>query len=142
MARDKYVTITERKAPTDQSIGLLNEFTDKAQNNIIHTVRVDTNCLQAVGLYYTSNVVQDEVIFHGKFILNSKETVVKEVISASEWKNTLRTAYNEFGSETVYMAVYKKLSEMIALELMKSSPDFLESLKGGDRISNPNKSYF
>jgi hypothetical protein len=74
--RTEYVpydkTVTINRAPTDESIGLLNEFTKKAKNNIIHTVHIQENYLRAIGIYYYDDIVNNRTHFHLKFNLNGK----------------------------------------------------------------------
>ena len=44
---DRNITVKEYKAPTDESVKLLNEMTEKALNNIVKTFSTSNNTLQA-----------------------------------------------------------------------------------------------
>ncbi len=130
----KEVTINEHRAPTDDSIKLLNEFTEKAQKNIIHSVRVDANHLRAIAIYYSDNIIEDRIHFHIKFSLNEKEFIIKDYIDNSEWREEYGKLYYGFGLKSIYMLVKKKFSEMIAEELMNQSPDFVNSLQNKNAL--------
>ena len=49
---EKDVTIHEHRAPTDESVRLLNEFEEKARKNIIHKISVNENNLNAVSIIF------------------------------------------------------------------------------------------
>lgn len=70
-----HVTVTENKAPTDESIRLLNEFEEKARKNIIAKVNVVDNTINAVSIMYTDNscTASREGDIYLKFSVNGKE---------------------------------------------------------------------
>lgn len=81
---DKTVTVTEKKAPTDDSIKLLNEFEEKARKNIIAKINIDENYLKAVAVAHWVDIMHDQIIFYGKFTLNGKEYRIEEKINNYE----------------------------------------------------------
>ena len=126
----KEVNITEKKAPTDESVRLLNEMQDKAQRNIIATIKIEENFLKAVAIYYRDEMVMDRITYHIRFKLNGKEYTIEDYIDI-EYRQEISKLYMGLGHETIFRALHKKFSEMVANELMKQSPDFLRSLVGG-----------
>jgi hypothetical protein len=122
-------SVTINRAPTDKSIELLNEFTEKAKDNIIHSAVIEQNHLKAVAVYYRDDVLDNRVIINVKFILNGKDYLIGEVVDGLEWRSEMRELYFGFGSEAIFKLVHKRLAENITLELMKQSPDFIETLK-------------
>lgn len=73
----------EYKAPTDESIKLLNEFQEKALSNIIEHIiehiKVDTNNVKGDVLLYDDYVTFDKKIVL-KFNLNGKDFVFIDIV--------------------------------------------------------------
>jgi len=109
---EKSVTVNEHRAPTDKSVELL----------------IEQNHLKAIAIYYQDDIVMNRMHFHVKFELNGFETLISDFVDGFEWRNELSKLYFGFGNEEIFKLVHKKLSEMIALDLMKQSPDFMGAL--------------
>jgi len=124
----KEVKITEKRATTDESVKLLNEFEKKAHENIIYKTKIEQNHLRAIAIYYQNDIVSNRIHFHVKFELNGLENYIFDYVDGFEWKNELSKLYYGFGNEAIFKLVHKKLSEMIATDLMKQSPDFMRAL--------------
>jgi hypothetical protein len=127
----KEVNITEKKAPTDESVRLLNNMQDKAQRNIIATIKIEENFLKAVAIYYRDEMISDRMTYHIRFELNGKEYMIEDYIDKFEWRQEMSKSYMGLGNEVIFRALHKKFSEMVANELMKQSPDFLRGVVGG-----------
>src|SRR4051812_2071854 len=69
----KEVKITEHKAPTDESVKLLNEMQEKAKKNIIATIHIEQNYLKAIVIYTQDDVVSGRMKYAIKFNLNGKD---------------------------------------------------------------------
>ena len=124
----KEVNINEHRAATDESVALLNEMQEKAQNNIIKVIKIDENTLKAIAIYYQDDMIQNRMIYHIRFILNGHEYYFKDHIDKFEWHKEISDKYFGTGNEVIFKAIHKAFSEVIALELMKLSPDFLNSI--------------
>ncbi len=128
---EKNVTVNEHKAPTDKSVELLNEMQEKAQRNVIATIKIEENFLKAVAIYYRDEMIMDRMTYHIRFELNGKEYTIEDYIDKFEWRQEMSKSYMGLGHETIFRALHKKFSEMVANELMKQSPEFLRSVAGG-----------
>lgn len=131
---EKSVTINEHKAPTDESVKLLNEFESRARKNIIHKVKIDENYLKAIAVYYKDDMVEFRVHFYVKFSLNGTEVVVEDYLDNFEWRSDLSKEYGGFGNRHIFELVFKKLSDMIASELMGQFPDFKKLLQNNRHL--------
>lgn len=85
-------TIKEIKAPTDESIKLLNEFQEKALDNLISKIEVKNNIVEgtvcAFEMARTTAALQHEVMIICKFKINGHEYVVEKGINRDElWKD-------------------------------------------------------
>lgn len=125
---DKTVTVNEHRAPTDKSVELLNEMERKATENIIHKFRVDSNLIKAAVIYYSDAIATDDMIVHIKFELNGKEHVLEERFPNKEFRKEMYESYQGFGSKSVFVFFYKKISEIIAVDLMNKCPDFTDTI--------------
>lgn len=125
---EKTVNITEKRAPTDESVRLLNEFQEKARENIIKTVTIDSNIAKCVCIYYNDYTVDYRFNFQLKFILNGKEHIISGSIDRNDMNKITRNCLpNEF-HQHVFEFFYKKFAECIAAELIMQDTEFLRRL--------------
>lgn len=85
-------TIKEIKAPTDESIRLLNEFQERALDNLIAKVEVKDNLVSgtvvAFDMARTTASIQHEIMIICKFKLNGQEFVVEKGLTRQElWQD-------------------------------------------------------
>lgn len=114
---DRNITVKEYKAPTDESVKLLNEMTEKALNNIVKTFSTSNNTLQAkVAVYQDHRMQVNE--FMCKFTLNGKDHMLRVEINAYETPDI----------DSMVEKLYTKVCEKLAQELMQ--PFFQEIKKG------------
>lgn len=78
------IHVHEHKAPTDESIKLLEEMHDKALKNIISKVKVEDNLVngECFAVEHPWNMNEVRLIF--KFKINGQEFVIEKEISRSE----------------------------------------------------------
>jgi spore coat polysaccharide biosynthesis protein SpsF (cytidylyltransferase family) len=105
---DRNITVNEHRAPTDKSVELLNEMTNKALKNITHNFSTTNNTLQVTGAIYHNQPMQERV-FMCKFILNGKENKLQ--IDIPDWQ------YDTI--ESIVEALYKEVCNRLAAELMQ-----------------------
>lgn len=114
---DRNITVKEYKAPTDESVKLLNEITEKALNNIVKTFSTSNNTLQAkVAVYQDHRMQVNE--FMCKFTLNGKDHMLRVEINAYETPDM----------NSMVEKLYMKVCEKLAQELMQP---FFQELKRG-----------
>lgn len=114
---DRNVTVKEYKAPTDESVKLLNEMTEKALNNIVKTFSTSNNTLQAkVAAYQDPRMGVNE--FMCKFTLNGKHHMLRVEFSAYETPDI----------NSMVEKLYTKVCEKLAQEVMQ--PFFQELNRG------------
>jgi len=120
-------TVHEHKAPTDESVKLLNELQEKAVENILHAFKLKDNLIEADGFFIQTSPVDFNIIFHCKFKLNSNEYYVKEKIDCFEFRKDIRKYFDnmEYRSAAINL-IYKKVSEVIAKELIIKSRETIE----------------
>jgi hypothetical protein len=114
---EKSVNITEKKAPTDESIRLYGELQEKAFKSIIDTFKLNNNIVNGVVI-----AAQDQypfisnIIFLAKFKVNGIEYKTKTEICKSEY---LRLAKFERKRKIAEFLI-KSISEVITFEMLKS----------------------
>jgi len=122
------VKIEEKKAPTDESVRLLNEMMEKAQKNIIGSIKIDDNLLNIIGACFSTPPPLDKVLFQIRFKLNGKEYFIEEYIDKEEIRKVQLKATFDTEKQAVLEAVYKRICEIITLELIKQSPSFFQAI--------------
>lgn len=117
---EKSVKITEHKAPTDESLKLLREMKEEVKSEIIHSIVLKDNILNAVGIFF-----QNGFVFGGnslsvrcmiKYVLNGKEMRFEKEFSLSNLSD------NRHPKSYVFMKAFiSALSEHLSVQIMKSS---------------------
>lgn len=116
------IEVNEKRAPTDESVRLLNEMQEKAKKNIISIIEIKENWIQAICIYYTDEAINNRLNFQMKFILNNNEYFIESHINKHDWNNEYQ-GYLGLGSEIVYKKLIKRFSEAIADEMFKQIPN-------------------
>jgi|AntAceMinimDraft_18_1070375.scaffolds.fasta_scaffold84314_2 hypothetical protein len=104
-------TVVEKKAPTDESIRLLNEFQDKAELNVVRRISLDDNSVKGMGVFWMKSQESFSDMATVRFILNGIEYVVKVEISEVKTK----IAQNQ---ELAHI-LYEHLANAVSTELFK-----------------------
>jgi len=121
-------TVHEHRAVTDASVKLLNEFQEKAIENILHAFKLKDNIIEADGFFIQASHVDYNIEFHCKFKLNSNEYYVKEKIDCFDFRQDIRKYFSdmEYKSAAINL-IYKKVSEVIAKELILKNSEMVEA---------------
>lgn len=88
----KQIDVHEHRAPTDQSVKLLNEMEEKARKNIICKVQLDDNILNGVAIVYVDErwtAAKLSIVVHLRFSINGKEYFFEERYSYHDVKAPL-----------------------------------------------------
>jgi hypothetical protein len=125
---EKTVTVNEHRAPTDKSVQLLNEFTEKARQNIIDTIHIKNNVIDCYVIYYQDDIVTDSLKYYIRFKLNGVEHKMNGNIDKAELHES-SYAY-QFRNQGILILVYKKYAELIAEELIKATSKEHQFLTG------------
>jgi hypothetical protein len=112
----KSVDIHEHKAPTDESIKLLNEMQEKVMNNIMATFRVEDNTLNAAVIYLFQGTGFDRLDYRVKFTFNGKEYLLNGEIPRRNFVPS-----HKYGSNEVYEALAKSLVILIAEKVLHNN---------------------
>lgn len=99
--RTEYVTTTEKRAPTDESVRLLREMEAKAREQVDAAVRVDGNGFSALA-HLEFDCMSDQNVVRIHFDLNARREVV-----------TVRANRHEDLPAKCRAAVIERLSEVI-----------------------------
>lgn len=114
---DRNITVNEHRAPTDESVKLLNEMTEKALKNIVNNFSTTNNTLQATVAVY-EDYRNSSREFLCKFLLNDKENILRVDIPHYEYDTP----------EKMVQELYKQVCNKLALEIMQP---FLKELSKG-----------
>jgi hypothetical protein len=98
-------TVTEIKAPTDESIKLLNEWKDKLMEQIVGVYRVE-NCPMDMVAVQSVNPATRETLLAIKTTVNGKEyhhhySINEELLSVKPFAEILRDKFQEIVTEHV-----------------------------------------
>lgn len=117
------IEVTEKKAPTDESIRLYDEFLEKAKGQLVHSVVVDTNVLKGAVFCFKNNFMSFSYTCFIKFLLNGKEYKLEVTVDPKKarWEADPK-------NELIKM-LYKSISESIAQELIKENLETIYNIK-------------
>jgi hypothetical protein len=110
-------TIIEKKAPTDDSIKLLNEFQEKATHNIIDSICIKNNIIEGIAIEVNESVWDFSTSIFFKFILNGKNIQFK-IDRKHEDKTPLSDFLMRAMSEEISFLIFKDI-EILKLNKVK-----------------------
>ena len=102
------VNVREYKAPTDESVKLLNESTEKALKNLVKSFSTSNNTLQVTWAFYEDHLRQESQ-FLCKFVLNNKTHTLE--VGIPDWR------FDK--PEDMVKELYTKICNKLTQELMK-----------------------
>jgi len=112
-------TVTERKAPTDESIRLLNEFQAKAQQNFIDHIKVDMSNFCKANVFFFNHDLRGDIQFFIEFEFNGEKYQLEGSIDRTEFMGIYHRGYeNAFGHDAVYKLYFDHISKLIAVEIV------------------------
>lgn len=119
----KSVDIHEHKAPTDESVKLLNEMHEKVMKNIMATYRVADNTLNAAVIYLFQGTGFDRLDYRVIFTFNGKEYLLDGEIPRTDF-----IPAHMYGSQRVYEAIARNLVVLIAEKVLHDNTKTLFKL--------------
>lgn len=128
---EKSVIVNEYKASTDESIKLLNEFQEKAKENLCYSVRINQTFINAIAFFFREDHMDDGFEVYYKFGLNDSEFKVKTFISDNEWEESRMK--HPLGEPSIHLAlklIYTRVADEIAKELIRATtPELNKHMK-------------
>ncbi|AGO49670.1 hypothetical protein Phi13:2_gp060 [Cellulophaga phage phi13:2] len=124
------INITEKRAPTDESVKLLKEFQEKAIKNLIDSVRINTMGIDVMVFIFNQEMITDEVELMVSFNINGNNYRLVEKIFRGEYQNGIRKKLGHLDfSRAVSYTIHEILSKAIAREIMLKAPQMNEILR-------------
>lgn len=114
---DRNITVNEQRAPTDASLKLLNEMTEKALKNIVSNFSTTNNTLQTTVAVYEDYKNSDRQ-FLCNFVLNGKQNILQIDIPIYEYDTP----------EKMVQELYQQVCNKLAAEIMQP---FLKEISKG-----------
>lgn len=119
---EKSVSVNEHKAATDESIKLLNEFQEKAKENLCYSVRINQTFIDAVAFWFREDHLDGGFEVYYKFGLNDTEFKVKTFVSDDEWHEAImKHPLGEPAMNISVKLVYEGIAAEIAKELLNAT---------------------
>ena len=113
----KTVNITEKRAPTDESVELLKEFEEKALDKLLSAERIEFINLTGMVYFFQNHTMSDEIDYYFIFNLNGNEIRIKQKCYHREYER-FKLALKGFPQGNIIEDMYKSLSQAIALSLL------------------------
>lgn len=108
------VKVEEHRAPTDQSVRLLNEMQQQAQSNIIAQVRLPDNILNAIVFIQQIKMGFDRFDWFCKFKLNGREHVVKGSFDNWEFAQDIKRKVDSGQEHNYELAEWQELVKRVS----------------------------
>lgn len=110
---DANVSVTENRAPTDESVRLLKEMQEKATKDIVASIALNDNKLSAACIVVSRDMLNLSHDVHGRFILNGKEYTFTHKMKADMFAS----------KDELVRLLIQNVSEQVAIEMLKESWD-------------------
>jgi hypothetical protein len=101
----QYVNVTEKRAPTDESVRLLKEMEQKARDNIIASIELDSNLVKG-RVFVMKEWLSGKNNFAVLMDINGKRVEIK--VSTDEYNSV----------ESQMQRIYEEIGKRIAVEVM------------------------
>lgn len=115
----KNVNVTEKRAPTDESVKLLNEFKLKAETEIIKSIVINDNLVNGCVVAINNSPSLFNIRIHYKFNLNGKDIL--------GFFDLERNITDDMLSDKMIRVLYESLSKEITLSLLKENSEFIKN---------------
>lgn len=102
--------VYEHKAPTDESIRILQEMQEKAKESVLKTIRVNTNNISGVIVVNMPDYLTQTYVYVFKFDLNGKEYSFEETVDFFD--------ANKLSERELVVMLFEKISKAIAEKLI------------------------
>jgi hypothetical protein len=118
------INVHEHKAPTDESVRLLNEMQEKAVKNIIAAIRVEDNTVNGVAIAYQDLAMiqcRSGVMIYLKFKVNGVEHTFEETVEDrifADYKN--ENKLTEFLRDRLKARVILSIFDHLKVKIMEA----------------------
>ncbi len=111
-AKEVNINVTEKRAATDESVKLLNEFKEKARGDIMDSLMIDDNLVKGAALCYRHEQTMHTIEYWIEFYINGKQVRIHEQMD--------KRKINDVRGDLVRF-FYEEFSKALTVELMKQS---------------------
>ena len=129
---EKTVTVTENRAPTDDSIRLWDEMRQKALDSIVKELTVEVSMVKAtvIVLMAPTSLAESpfELTFLGRFNLNGKDFRFEGKLDTRTIRHEVDVWGQRKDRETILAVFTKALSEAIAAYMIAENKEFIQNL--------------
>ena len=117
------IDVTQYKSPTDESIRLLNEFQEKAKENIIHNIQIESTFYKAHSIVFKPELGYDKADIYIKFSINNKEFIAKKTFNHGTLRDLQMEIYNIDVPHVGHVLLRQLVEKELALILAKMFSD-------------------
>ena len=118
------IDIHEHKAPTDESMRMLDEFKKEAIDNIIDNIKLKDTVLDTTIVYTSENTISDSIQYYCIFELNGKKHRVEGDIFRADLGP--KGSYGGTRNKTVGKELFRKVALEMGLIALGQSKEFKE----------------
>lgn len=115
------IIVKENRAPTDESIKLLDEMQQKAFEKVMFCVKVDNNQLHDIVWYIYPDKYSYDYMAGFKFMLNGREI-------SGKFKLPSKFDYRSEVPGKIYNEVLKEISKQVCYKLFEESVEILKEV--------------
>jgi hypothetical protein len=119
------ITVHENKAPTTESVRLLNDMQEKAKENLVKSIKLNDNVLNFVEVVFSDSFIHQDFIHYFRFKLNGKENIIK-IESNRNFIQNIAVGAMMHEEQIIRKHFLKELSQKIADEIVSQIPEFFE----------------
>lgn len=124
------INITEKRAPTDESLRMLQEMEDKVRGDILGQYVVNfNNTIEGAMIWEQQELSINEVCFHFKFKLNGVEHQLTHKVDSWDYSRKIQEFNSYDKSRAVLEYLVQEIGKIIAVEILKGSQEFLNVVR-------------
>lgn len=119
----KDVRVTEHRAPTDESIKILNEMEEKAITNAVKKINVVDNTVNGAAVYIINDMTLAHTRYKLKFSFNGKEHILDGIVDSGD------VSRSKYGSDSAMIALYRSIALLFAQHILEDNKDVADAIK-------------
>ena len=117
----EHTTVTEKKAPTDESIRLFDEYLEKTKDKVLSVFKLESTYVHAVCVAFCHNdmtVDMPAIQYRIRFKLNENTEEIKFELDGFEYKKLANNHPDVADAELINM-IHKKIADIISLRMIQ-----------------------
>ena len=126
---EKTVTVTEKRASTDDSIRIFDEMEQKALKHLMSRDKLEFNGIKLIAYFFNHMVMSNELDYKLKVNINGKEYLFEGVTNQRDYMEFQSVLGGGYSKGKIVEKFFKHISDIIAKTLLIQMQEQYNTIK-------------